>query len=50
MSTRTRFRRRAHGGVRAVPAAPAIVGVMSYAFEAEGLVKRFGTTTALAAG
>jgi oleandomycin transport system ATP-binding protein len=34
--------------VRAVPAAPGIVGAMSYAFHAEGLVKRFGGTTALA--
>jgi oleandomycin transport system ATP-binding protein len=30
------------------PAAPVTVVVMSYAFQAEGLVKRFGNTTALA--
>ena len=31
-----------------MPAAPVTVVVMSYAFHAEGLVKRFGSTTALA--
>jgi len=34
--------------VRELPAARDIVWVMTYAFEAEGLVKRFGGTTALA--
>ena len=43
-STCARYQR----DVRELPAGRDIVWVMTYAFEAEGLVKRFGGTTALA--